>query len=117
MSKQRKAGVALFVTAIASLAGAMTGLFVLTLFPPMIAEAGLKFGPAEFFAMMVLGLVAASLSLGIPDDAVMAVVLGALIIHGIQPGPMLITEQPGTKDRTQGPNSGRRQVRNQPLAH
>jgi TctA family transporter len=35
-----------------------------------------------------------SLSLGIPGDAVMAVMLGALIIHGIQPGPMLITEQP-----------------------
>jgi len=35
-----------------------------------------------------------SLSLGIPGDAVMAVMMGALIIHGIQPGPMLITEQP-----------------------
>ena len=35
-----------------------------------------------------------SLSLGIPGDAVMAIMLGALIIHGIQPGPMLITEQP-----------------------
>ena len=31
-----------------------------------------------------------SLSLGIPGDAVMAVMLGALIIHGIAPGPMLI---------------------------
>src|SRR5690606_37519605 len=35
-----------------------------------------------------------SLSLGIPGDAVMAIMLGALIIHGIQPGPMLINEQP-----------------------
>ncbi len=35
-----------------------------------------------------------SLSLGIPGDAVMAVMLGALIIHGINPGPMLMTEQP-----------------------
>lgn len=35
-----------------------------------------------------------SLSLGIPGDAVMAIMLGALIIHGIQPGPNLINDQP-----------------------
>jgi putative tricarboxylic transport membrane protein len=35
-----------------------------------------------------------TLSLGIPGDAVMALMLGALIIHGIQPGPRLMTEQP-----------------------
>ena len=33
-------------------------------------------------------------SLGIPGDAVMALLLGALMIHGIQPGPRLIVEQP-----------------------
>ena len=32
------------------------------------------------------------MSLGIPGDAVMALILGALIIKGIQPGPQLITE-------------------------
>jgi len=35
-----------------------------------------------------------TLSLGIPGDAIMALMLGALIIHGIQPGPMLISTQP-----------------------
>jgi TctA family transporter len=35
-----------------------------------------------------------TLSLGIPGDAVMALMLGALIIHGIQPGPMLMSQQP-----------------------
>jgi TctA family transporter len=35
-----------------------------------------------------------TMSLGIPGDAVMALLLGALMIHGIQPGPRLITEQP-----------------------
>jgi TctA family transporter len=35
-----------------------------------------------------------TLSLGIPGDAVMALMLGALIMHGIQPGPRLMTEQP-----------------------
>jgi len=33
-----------------------------------------------------------TMSLGIPGDAVMALILGALLIQGIQPGPLLITE-------------------------
>ena len=35
-----------------------------------------------------------TLSLGIPGDSVMALLLGALIVQGIQPGPQLITEHP-----------------------
>lgn len=35
-----------------------------------------------------------TLSLGIPGDAVMAVMLGAMMIHGIVPGPQFIMEQP-----------------------
>jgi len=35
-----------------------------------------------------------TMSLGIPGDAVMALILGALIIKGIQPGPQLIAEHP-----------------------
>lgn len=34
------------------------------------------------------------LTLGIPANPVMAILLGALIIHGIQPGPFLIKDQP-----------------------
>jgi putative tricarboxylic transport membrane protein len=34
------------------------------------------------------------LSLGIPSNAVTALLLGALIIHGVEPGPMLITKSP-----------------------
>ncbi|MBU6492551.1 MAG: tripartite tricarboxylate transporter permease [Burkholderiales bacterium] len=33
-----------------------------------------------------------TMTLGIPGDAVMALILGALILKGIQPGPLLITE-------------------------
>jgi putative tricarboxylic transport membrane protein len=33
-----------------------------------------------------------TMSLGIPGDATMALILGALLIQGIQPGPQLITE-------------------------
>jgi putative tricarboxylic transport membrane protein len=35
------------------------------------------------------------LTLGIPSNAVMALMIGALTIHGIQPGPQVMTERPG----------------------
>jgi TctA family transporter len=35
-----------------------------------------------------------TMSLGIPGDAVMALILGGLMIQGIQPGPQLISEHP-----------------------
>lgn len=35
-----------------------------------------------------------TLTLGIPGDAVMALMLGALMIHGINPGPQVMTNQP-----------------------
>jgi TctA family transporter len=34
------------------------------------------------------------LALGIPGSPTMALMLGALIIHGIAPGPQLVTDQP-----------------------
>ena len=34
------------------------------------------------------------MTLGIPGDSVTAVLLGALIIHGVRPGPLLMMEQP-----------------------
>lgn len=34
------------------------------------------------------------LTLGIPCNAVMAILLGALMIHGVQPGPLLMTNNP-----------------------
>jgi TctA family transporter len=34
------------------------------------------------------------LTLGIPGNAVMALMIGALMIHGIQPGPQIMTERP-----------------------
>jgi len=33
-------------------------------------------------------------SLGIPSNVVMALLLGALMIHGLQPGPLILTEHP-----------------------
>ena len=80
MAKNGKAGIALFITTIASLVGAMIGLVLLVLFSPAIAEVGLKFGPAELFAMMVLGLVAASsMGTGSPVKGLAMVVMGVLL--------------------------------------
>ena len=35
------------------------------------------------------------LTLGIPGNAVMALMIGAMAIHGIRPGPQIMTERPG----------------------
>jgi TctA family transporter len=40
-------------------------------------------------------LVHPMLTLGIPGNAVMALMIGALTIHGIQPGPQIMSERPG----------------------
>jgi putative tricarboxylic transport membrane protein len=80
MAKQGRAGVALFMTTIASFVGSMLGILMLVLFAPSIAVLGFKFGAAEYFSMMVLGLVAAStLASGSPLKGLAMVVLGLLI--------------------------------------
>ncbi|MBI3001343.1 MAG: tripartite tricarboxylate transporter permease [Deltaproteobacteria bacterium] len=33
-------------------------------------------------------------TLGIPSNAIMALLLGAMLVHGLQPGPMLLSEHP-----------------------
>jgi putative tricarboxylic transport membrane protein len=35
-----------------------------------------------------------TLTLGVPGDAIMAVMIGGLLIHGITPGPQLVTDNP-----------------------
>jgi putative tricarboxylic transport membrane protein len=80
MTKQGRAGIALFMTTVASFFGASFGIIILTLAAPTIAEFALKFGPAEYFAMMLLGLIAAStLSSGSPVKGIAMVVLGLLL--------------------------------------
>ena len=80
MAKQGRAGVALFMTTIASFVGSMLGILLLVLFSPSIAELGLKFGPAEYFTMMFLGLIAAStLASGSALKGLAMVVFGLLI--------------------------------------
>ncbi len=35
------------------------------------------------------------MTLGIPPNVVMALLLGAFIVHGLQPGPLMVTQNPG----------------------
>lgn len=80
MAKQGRAGVALFTTTIASFIGGVFGILALIIFAPYITAIGLKFGPTEYFSMMVLGLIAAStLASGSPAKGLAMVVLGLLL--------------------------------------
>jgi TctA family transporter len=79
MARQGRAGPALAISAIGSfVAGCVATLVIATAAPPL-AEVALKFGPAEYFSLMVLGLVAATvLAHGSLMKAIAMVVLGLL---------------------------------------
>ena len=61
MARQGRAGTALATAAISSFAAGTIATILLALFAPSLAEVGLLFGPAEYFALMTLGLVASIL--------------------------------------------------------
>src|SRR5919106_437980 len=80
MARQGRAGPALATAAVASFfAGCVATLIIATVAPPL-AEVALKFGPAEYFSLMVLGLVAATvLAHGSLVKAIAMVVFGLLL--------------------------------------
>src|SRR5260221_616001 len=141
MARQGRAGPALGIAAIGSFFAGCVATVIIALFAPPLAEVALKFGPAEYFSLMVLGLIAATvlasfaaytlekkvsknsanfgkgaiqgvaapesannagaqtsfiplLTLGIPSNPVMALMIGAMMIQGIAPGPQVMTERP-----------------------
>jgi len=80
MALKGRAGVALATSAIASFFAGTVATIVLALFAPPLAEIALKFGPAEFFSLMVLGLLASLvLARGSLLHATGMVVLGLLL--------------------------------------
>ncbi|MDR7076062.1 putative tricarboxylic transport membrane protein [Neobacillus niacini] len=56
LAKQGRAGVALGVAAIGSFIGGIVAVLCLTFIGPPLANYALKFGPPEFFSIMMLGL-------------------------------------------------------------
>jgi putative tricarboxylic transport membrane protein len=80
MTRQGRAGVALFMTTIASFIGGSISIVLMTVAAPPIAQLALKFTSPEFFSMMLLGLIAAStLASGSPLKGMAMVVFGLML--------------------------------------
>jgi TctA family transporter len=80
MARKGRAGAALGIAAIGSFFAGCVATLLIALFAPPLADLALKFGPAEYFSLMVLGLVAATvLAHGSLIKAIAMVVLGLLL--------------------------------------
>jgi TctA family transporter len=80
MARQGRAGAALTTAAVGSFFAGTVSTIILALFAPPLAAVALKFGPAEFFSLMVLGLLASIvLARGSLLHAAGMVVLGLLL--------------------------------------
>lgn len=80
MARQGKAGSALFMLMLSSFIGATFGILAMMLFSPWLVDVAMKFGPAEYFSMMMLGLLAgATLAKGSAIKGVAMVVVGLVL--------------------------------------
>jgi putative tricarboxylic transport membrane protein len=80
MTKQGKGGTALGITMIASFFAASFGITVMIFASPLLVQIAFKFGPAEIFSIMLLGLLAGgTMSRGSPLKGVAMTVVGLLI--------------------------------------
>jgi putative tricarboxylic transport membrane protein len=80
MALQGRAGAALTTAAVGSFFAGTVSTLIIVLFAPPLAEVALKFGPAEYFSLMVMGLVASVvLARGSLLKAIGMVVLGLFL--------------------------------------
>ncbi len=80
MAKNGRAGAALSIAAIGSFFAGSVATLLLAAFAPPLAEVAFKFGPAEYFSLMVLGLVGAVvLASGSLPKAICMILLGLLL--------------------------------------
>jgi putative tricarboxylic transport membrane protein len=80
MARQGRAGVALFMTTIASLCGSIVGIIILALFAPPVAAIALTFESPDYFALVVLGMTGAvALARGSPIRSFIMILTGMLI--------------------------------------
>jgi TctA family transporter len=80
MARKGRAGAALSVAAIGSFIAGCFGTLILAAFAAPLAELAFKFGPAEYFSLMVLGLIGAVvLASGSIVKAIAMIVLGLLL--------------------------------------
>src|ERR671918_1476699 len=80
MARRGRAGVALATAAIGSFFAGTVATLLLALFAPPLSDIALKFGPADYFSLMVVGLVASVvLAQGSLLHAIGMVLLGLLL--------------------------------------
>jgi TctA family transporter len=80
MARQGRAGPALGISALGSFFAGCVGTLIIALFAPPLATIALKFGPAEYFSLMILGLISAVvLAHGSVIKAVAMIVLGLIL--------------------------------------
>jgi len=80
MAKHGRAGAALAIAALGSFFAGCVATLLLAGFAPPLAEVAFKFGPAEYFSLMVLGLVGAVvLASGSLPKAICMILLGLLL--------------------------------------
>ncbi|GLK64497.1 tripartite tricarboxylate transporter permease (plasmid) [Paracoccus kondratievae] len=80
MARKGRAGTALAVAALGSFFAGTVSTFLVAIFAPPLTEVALKFGAAEYFSLMVMGLVmSVALAHGSVVKALAMVVLGLLL--------------------------------------
>jgi len=80
MAKNGRAGAALSIAALGSFFAGSVATLLLAAFAPPLAEVAFKFGPAEYFSLMVLGLIGAVvLASGSLPKAICMILLGLLL--------------------------------------
>ncbi len=80
MARQGRAGPALAAAGLGSFFAGCVGTLILAAFAPPLTELAFKFGPAEYFSLMILGLIGAVvLASGSLLKAIAMIVLGLLL--------------------------------------
>jgi putative tricarboxylic transport membrane protein len=80
MARQGRAGPALAAAGLGSFFAGCVGTLILAAFAPVLTELAFKFGPAEYFSLMILGLIGAVvLASGSLLKAISMIVLGLLL--------------------------------------
>ncbi|WP_309626870.1 tripartite tricarboxylate transporter permease [Methylibium sp.] len=80
MARQGRAGAALATAGLGSFFAGTVGTLIVAAFAPPLTELAFKFGPAEYFSLMVLGLIGAVvLASGSLVKAIAMIILGLLL--------------------------------------
>src|SRR3977135_2199893 len=111
MAKQGRAGPALGISALGSFIAGTFSLVALMLIAPSLANVAIAFGPAEYFSLMVLGLVVLTfLTQGSMAQALLRACIGIVLVRcgpDALLGAVWSLFRPHRTDRRHRPGSGR----------